>query len=49
VLYGERAVTIVKENGAAVGIGLAVIALVIGAVVYWRQRSRSADPTQASR
>ena len=49
VLYGERAVTIVKENGAAVGIGLAVIALVIGAVVYWRQRSRSGDPAQTSR
>ena len=49
VRYGERAVTIVKENGAAVGIGLAVIALVIGAVVYWRQRSRSADPAQTSR
>ena len=49
VLYGERAVTIVKENGAAVGIGLAVLALVIGVVVYWRQRSRSADPAQSRR
>ena len=49
VLYGERAVEIVKANGAAVGIGLAALALAIGAFVYWRQRSRRGRPAQSGR
>jgi membrane protein YqaA with SNARE-associated domain len=39
VRYGERAVEIVRQNGAAVGIGLAVLALIIGlGYVWWRRR-----------
>ena len=49
VVYGERAVAIVKENGAMVGIVLAVLALVIGALVLWRQRSRRRGPAESSR
>ena len=49
VLYGERAVEIVRQNGAAVGIGLAALALTIGAIVFWRQRSRRADPAEPGR
>lgn len=40
VLYGERAAEIVKENGAVVGVTLAALALLVGALVYWRRRSR---------
>lgn len=49
VLYGERAAEIVRQNGAAVGTGLAILAMAIGAVLYWRQRSRRADPAQSGR
>src|SRR5262245_3857767 len=48
VLYGERAAAIVQENGAIVGIGLAVLALAIGGLVYWRQRSRPRGPAETS-
>ncbi len=41
VLYGERAVQLARDNGVAVGIGLALAAIVIGLiVVYWRRRGR---------
>ncbi len=41
VLYGEQAFEIVKQHGAEVGIGLAVLAVVIGASFYWiRKRQR---------
>jgi membrane protein YqaA with SNARE-associated domain len=49
VLYGERAVAIVQENGAVVGIVLAVLALAIGGLVYWRQRSRRRGPAETGR
>lgn len=49
VLYGERAVRIVRDNGALVGVGLAVLALLIGAAVYWRQRSRRGGPAEPGR
>ena len=40
VLYGEAAVELVRENGTAVGIGLALGAVVIGAIYYFvRKRS----------
>ena len=42
VRYGEQAVEIVRRNGAAVGIGLAALALVIGAAyILWQRRSRA--------
>lgn len=46
VLYGERAALLVRENGTAVGIGLALFALAIGVSYYlWRRRAaRSAPP-----
>lgn len=45
VLYGERAYDMVKENGAEVGIALAVLAVVIGGVYYWiRQRKKGTVP-----
>jgi membrane protein YqaA with SNARE-associated domain len=46
VLYGERAAVLVRENGTAVGIGLALLALAIGVSYYlWRRRAaRSAPP-----
>lgn len=40
VRYGEQAATIVQEHGAAVGIGLAALALLIGVAYYWQRRSR---------
>jgi membrane protein YqaA with SNARE-associated domain len=40
VLYGEAAVDLVRENGTAVGIGLAVAALAIGAVYYFVRKRR---------
>ena len=44
VLYGERAAALVQENGAIVGIGLAVLALGGGVIYYrWRQRGASRD------
>ena len=41
VRYGERAVEIVKANGTAAGIGLAVVALAIGLAFYVIKRQRS--------
>jgi membrane protein YqaA with SNARE-associated domain len=41
VRYGERAVEMVKAHGAEVGIGLAVLALVVGAIYYFIMRHRS--------
>ena len=38
VLYGEAAVGLVREHGTAVGIGLAVAALVIGGIYYFARR-----------
>src|SRR5688572_31938448 len=47
VLYGEQAATLVREHGTAVGIGLAILAVVI-AVLYYvgtarRRRDAAAD------
>ena len=42
VLYGERAATMVRDHGTAVGIGLAVIALVGGVAYYAAARRRGA-------
>ena len=39
VLYGESAAGIVKQHGATVGIALAILALVAGAVYFWFRRS----------
>ena len=44
VLYGERAVAIVQENGREVGIGLALTALAIGLGFYVYRKRRSAPP-----
>ena len=41
VRYGERAVEMVKANGTAAGIGLAVLALAIGLIYYLVKRQRS--------
>jgi len=41
VRYGERAAEMMKSHGSAVGIGLAVLALVIAAVYYVVARQRS--------
>jgi membrane protein YqaA with SNARE-associated domain len=38
VLYGERALTLVQENSAAVGVGLAVLAVLAGAAYYFIRR-----------
>jgi membrane protein YqaA with SNARE-associated domain len=35
VLYGERAAAMVRQHGAAVGVGLAVLALTAGLIYYW--------------
>jgi hypothetical protein len=35
VLYGEQAVALVRENGTAVGVGLAILAVVLGVIYYW--------------
>jgi membrane protein YqaA with SNARE-associated domain len=40
VLYGEQAAEFMREHGAAVGIGLAVTALAIGAAVFFLRRRR---------
>ena len=40
VLYGERAADFMKEYGAEVGVGLAVLAIVIAAVFIWIRRKR---------
>ena len=47
VLYGEQAVTLVRENGAAVGVGLALLAIVIGVTYFrWRRRSTAAPSSR---
>ena len=40
VLYGEAAIALMRENGAAVGVGLAVAALAIGVTYYLVKRRR---------
>jgi membrane protein YqaA with SNARE-associated domain len=40
VLYGEKAADFMKQYGAEVGIGLAVLAGVIGGVFMWMRRSK---------
>lgn len=40
VLYGEAAIGLVRENGTAVGIGLAGVALAIGIVYYFVTKRR---------
>lgn len=41
VRYGEQAFEMVKQHGAEVGIGLAILAVVIGVSFYWiRKRQR---------
>lgn len=45
VRYGEQAAEIVRDNGALVGIALAGLALLIGALVYWTRRRRSPSTT----
>jgi len=40
VMYGESAVAMVQKNGAAVGIGLASLALVLGTGYYYFNRSK---------
>ena len=40
VLYGEAAVAIVREHSAAVGIGLALLALAIGVAYYFARKRR---------
>jgi membrane protein YqaA with SNARE-associated domain len=47
VRYGEGAAQLVRENGTIVGLVLAAVALLIGGIVYWRQRSRR--PAEAGR
>lgn len=40
VVYGERAAVLVRENGTIVGIGLALLALIVGVSYYlWRRRA----------
>ena len=40
VVYGERAAVLVRENGTIVGIGLALLALMVGVSYYlWRRRA----------
>jgi membrane protein YqaA with SNARE-associated domain len=48
VLYGERAADFMKEYGAQIGIGLAVLAVVIASVVIWLRRPRETQkaPTE---
>jgi len=41
VLYGERAIAMVQENGTAVGLGLAALALGIGVTYYFITKRRS--------
>ena len=40
VRYGAQAVTMVEENGAKVGLALAGLVLVAGAIYFWSKRSR---------
>ena len=40
VLYGEQAAEFMREHGAAIGVGLAVTALAIGAAVFFLRRTR---------
>jgi membrane protein YqaA with SNARE-associated domain len=40
VLYGEQAAEFMKTNGAAIGIGLAAAALVLGVAVFFLRRRR---------
>ena len=42
VLYGERAAAIVQQHGTAVGIGLALVALIAGVSYYVWQKKRTA-------
>jgi membrane protein YqaA with SNARE-associated domain len=44
VLYGERATQLVQEHGAAVGVGLAVLALVLGALYFYVASRRRTGP-----
>ena len=48
VLYGERAADFMREYGAQIGIGLAVLAVVIAAVVIWLRRPQKVQkaPTE---
>ena len=46
VLYGERAVEMVKTHGSEVGIGLAALALAIG-LVYFRIKRQRSQPSRA--
>jgi membrane protein DedA with SNARE-associated domain len=46
VLYGERAAEVMKQYGAQIGIGLAVLAVVIAAVVIWLRRPQKAQKAQ---
>jgi membrane protein YqaA with SNARE-associated domain len=43
VMYGEQAIQLVRDNGVAVGIGLAVAAVAIALIVYWRRGRESAE------
>lgn len=40
VMYGERAIALVREHGAEVGLGLAIAAVVIAITVYLTRRRR---------
>ena len=40
VMYGERAIELVREHGVEVGLGLAVAAIVIALTVYLTRRGR---------
>lgn len=40
VLYGDAAIQLVRDHGVKVGIGLALAAVVIGAIVYLTRRGR---------
>jgi len=40
VLYGEKAADFMKQYGVEIGIGLAVLAVVIAAVVIWVRRKK---------
>ncbi|HUQ86305.1 MAG TPA: VTT domain-containing protein [Vicinamibacterales bacterium] len=43
VLYGEKAADFMKQYGAQIGIGLAVLAVVIAAAVIWFRRPQKAQ------
>lgn len=40
VMYGEAAVDLVREHGTAVGIGLAIAAVIVGVAYYFAMRRR---------